>query len=400
MGRLFWKLFATLFFAQLVTAGGVGSLIWLRHVERRDRVEAPRQWIPPEYPRPDEPWRRPGPPDDPWSVSGPPDGAVSQPGPLLRWTGVAELLRESEGGRTALPLLPITVGLLASLVCATLLAAYLSRPIVGLRRAFDEVARGRFDVNLTQQMGGRRDELADLGRQFDRTSQQLKGLLAHQRRLLHDVSHELRSPLARIQLAIDLARQQPEKLPSLMDRVEREAARIDHLIEELLTLARLEAQSWIALEDNVDLIELIAEIASDARFEAQSRHCTVILDAVASVHVAGHGELLHRAIENVVRNAVRYTFEGTTVSIKVAVERNVVQIAVSDEGPGIPESALLAVFEPFVRLPNQHGTDGYGLGLAITQRIVEGHGGSIQASNRGAGGLCITVTLPRMVGET
>jgi signal transduction histidine kinase len=401
MGRLFWKLFATLFIAQLVTTGTVGALIWLRHVERASVARAQHRFD--VDPGSDDPWRPPGAARNPWSALDGPDDRWHQGPPPAEAGGAwhrspppgldGEFMAADDRGE--LPLLPMSVGLVASLVFALFLAHYLARPIIALRRAFDDVAHGRFEVNVAAQMTGRRDELADLGRQFDRTAEQLKGLLAHHRRLLHDVSHELRSPLARIQLAVDLARQQDDKMPALIERVEREATRIDLLIEELLTLSRLEAQPWIALEDEVDLVELVNDVVADARFEATAKHCQVELHTPSEARLTGHAELLHRAIENIVRNAVRYTFEGTTATVTITETRSHLRVSVCDDGPGIPDSALSAIFEPFVRLPEQRSIDGYGLGLAITQRIIVGHGGTIVASNRETGGLKIEIELPR-----
>ena len=162
-------------------------------------------------------------------------------------------------------MLPISIGILASLGFSALLAWYLAKPIRHLRGAFDAAAAGKLDTRIGPRMGRRRDEIADLGRDFDRMAHQLQILLGSQRRLLHDVSHELRSPLARLQAAIGLARQQPEKLDASLDRIERESGRLDELVGELLTLSRLEAGMSGAADEEVDLVELVAGIADDAR---------------------------------------------------------------------------------------------------------------------------------------
>lgn len=356
MGRLFWKFFLTLFIAQIVTTAAVGMLFW---------------FLVPGHGRPPRPAE-----------------------PAMQGSSRADAPPSHPARRREFPLIPIGVGLLASLVFAFLLARHLAKPILGLRTAFQEVARGNFDVSLTSEMGNRKDELADLGRDFDRTAKQLKQLIDSQRRLLHDVSHEVRSPLARMQLAIDLARQQPEKAEAAIERIERESGRIDRLMEELLTLSRLEAGAYGTLDDPVDIVELIAEIVADAQFEAQAKGCRVELAALPHVVVKGRIELLQRAIENVIRNAVKHTLWNTRVGVAVTREGHALAIRISDQGPGVPASALGTIFEPFVRYHEDSGNDGYGLGLAITREVVEAHHGSIRATNSEGGGLAVEIILP------
>lgn len=351
MGRLFRKFFLTLFLAQLVTLAVVSTLFWLL-----------------------APAHGPGgpPPPPPRSQGAPPP--PPRPG--------------------AFPILPAGVGLLASALFAFLLARHLAKPIIGLRTAFREVARGNFEVRLASQLADRNDELADLGRDFDTTARQLKGLLDSQRRLLHDVSHEVRSPLARMQLAIDLAGQQPDRTAASIARIQQEAARIDRLMEELLTLARLEARAYGTLSDPVDVAELLRDIAADARFEAEAKGCSVELAAPEHAVVRGRADLLHRAIENVVRNAVRYGFPGTRIQVALTRRDHGIAIEIADAGPGMPDAALAAMFEPFVRFRDGPGDDGYGLGLAITREVVEAHGGRVRARNRDSGGLSVDIELP------
>lgn len=375
MGRLFWKFFLTLFFAQIVTTVVIGMLFWFLVPSHMDRQPGP----PP--PPPGMSASGSPPPPDPQFGQPPGSPAGQPPGP-------------GRPGRHDFPFVPIGVGLLASLIFASLLARHLSKPILGLRTAFREVAQGNFDVSLTAEMGSRKDELADLGRDFDSTAKQLKQLIDSQRRLLHDVSHEVRSPLARMQLAIDLARQQPEKVDAAIERIERESGRIDRLMEELLTLSRLEAGAYGDLDDPVDIIELIDEIVEDAQFEAQAKGCRVEFASLPHVIVKGRVELLQRAIENVIRNAVKHTRRDSQVGVAVSKAGNSLIIRISDEGPGLPASALGTIFEPFVRFHEDRGNDGYGLGLAITREVVEAHRGSIRATNRDGGGLCVEINLP------
>ncbi|WP_020652090.1 sensor histidine kinase [Massilia niastensis] len=292
----------------------------------------------------------------------------------------------------------IVAAILASLLFAALLAWYFSRPIRALRGAFEAAAAGDLAPRFgTRPTGG--DELSDLGRDFDRMSGQLRALMDGQRRLLHDVSHELRSPLARLQAAVGLAHQQPEKIGSSLERIERESIRMDKLVGELLTLSRLEAATGIARREPVDLAELVDAIVEDARFEAGDAGPRAgdprILVEAESVTVAGDPDLLWSALENVVRNALKYG-AGGVIRVLVGMDHQSARVEVLDRGPGIPAAELGNIFQPFYRAnPTGAAVDGHGLGLAIAQRVVHAHGGEIRAANRGDGGLAVTITLPR-----
>lgn len=298
------------------------------------------------------------------------------------------------------PMLPIAGSILASFLVAALLAWYVSKPIRSLRGAFEAAAQGNLDARVGDSLGRRRDELADLGRDFDRTAAQLKRLMEGQRRLLHDVSHELRSPLARLQAAVGLARQQPGNVEESMDRIERESIRMDHLIDELLTLSRMEAGVGTKRQEAVDIAELLIQVAQDVCFEQGATPMPVTFDSriedIAESRVKGNAEMLHRAFENVVRNAARHTPPGTRVRIVGGHDsaRREVRVLISDEGPGVPEADLESIFKPFFRGAMARGTSGHGLGLTIARGIIEAHGGSISASNRTAGGLAVEICLP------
>jgi two-component system OmpR family sensor kinase len=291
------------------------------------------------------------------------------------------------------PLEPIIAGLFASFAFAALLAWYFSKPIHSLRSAFESVAAGNLNVYLGTVMGKRRDEL---GHDFDRMVRQLRALMDGQRRLLHDVSHELRSPLARLQAAIGLLRQQPEKLEDSLNRIEREGMRIDKLVGELLTLSRLEGGVMKAAAEEINIAELLNDIVEDARFEAETRGITVKVSGNYAAVIKGNIELLHWAIENVVRNAVKHTPDGTQVNVhgQLDVKKGGLLLSVLDEGPGVPSSELSAIFEPFFRGRETQATDGHGLGLAIARRVVETYGGTIRAVNSREGGLCVEIALP------
>jgi two-component system OmpR family sensor kinase len=293
----------------------------------------------------------------------------------------------------------IVAAILASLLFAVLLAWYFSRPIRALRSAFEAAAAGDLAPRFgATPKGG--DELSDLGRDFDRMSGQLRALMDGQRRLLHDVSHELRSPLARLQAAVGLAHQQPDKIASSLERIERESIRMDKLVGELLTLSRLEASTGIARREQVDLAELVDGIVEDARFEAgEAAHGDerprIVVEAMGGLTVAGDPDLLWSALENVVRNAIKHGAKDGIVHVRVLGDAGRAQIEVADRGPGIPAAELDHVFEPFYRAnPTGAGVDGHGLGLAIAQRVVHAHGGEIRAANREGGGLRVTIALP------
>ncbi len=218
-------------------------------------------------------------------------------------------------------------------------------------------------------------------------------LVKAQSRLLNDISHELRSPLARLNVALGLARQRAGvESADMLDRIELEASRLNELIGRILTLARLEDGEQRVPQTPVPLGELVASVAEDAEFEAQERHCHVHTTIPAGDWgVRGNDSLLHSAVENVVRNAIRYTQEGTSVEIELTSEKRAggaeAVLRVSDSGPGVPEDALGKLFQPFYRLDDARGrlTGGVGLGLAITERAVRFHGGKVSASNRAGG---------------
>ena len=381
MGRLFWKFFFVLVLAQATTVVGVSSAIWLRH---RMALEAPVAG-PPVSAAQDERERPPPPPGERRFGERPRPGGPGGPGrqSLLHF-----------------PIEPIIGGLLASLAVAALLAWYVSKPIRFLRGAFDAAARGDLDARIGSGLGTRRDELADLGRDFDRTAAQLKGLMEGQRRLLHDVSHELRSPLARLQAAVGLARQHPDNIDSAMDRIDREAERMDKLVDEILALSRVESGMSAQRNETVDVAALVRDVVEDAAFEAHAGAKTVDLDAnvaeLDAASVSGNAELLHRALENIVRNAMRHAPEGGKVVVAGTRDTaaRTIAITVADNGPGVAHAELASIFEPFFRGSGAKDAQGHGLGLAIARRVIEAHGGRVAAANRPEGGLVVTLQLP------
>ncbi|GAB3256637.1 HAMP domain-containing sensor histidine kinase [Chitinimonas naiadis] len=293
-------------------------------------------------------------------------------------------------------IIPLFVVLIVSLGIAGRLARHFSQPIRNLRAAIHSMAEGKLDTRVATPPPEHCDEISELGADFNRMALRLQHLVGAQQRLLHDVSHELRSPLARLQAAIGLARQKPDvnSLELMLDRIERESGRLNSLVGELLTLARLESGAGNIKRETVDLVELVAAIADDARFEAESsdRQLDLIGDGEFVTEVGA--DLLYRAFENVIRNAVKFTAPGTTVTVRLHAGPERFSLEVADRGPGVSEADLTGIFEPF-RRTGDTGVEGFGLGLAITQRAVESHGGSISAKARDGGGLMVHIELPK-----
>jgi two-component system, OmpR family, sensor kinase len=302
--------------------------------------------------------------------------------------------RERNGGRGpfGIPHELVFMAVLGGLGFSAVLAWYLVQPIRRLRRGFGALAQGRLDTRLQGEVGRRRDEIADLAHDFDRMAERLEQLVESRDRLLHDVSHELRSPLARMQIAVALARQNPQKLEAMLDRIEAETARQDEMVGELLTLARLESGAQV-LDTGFDLIELLRSVINDARFEADSSRVNIIAELPdRALPWTGRPELLRRAFENIIRNAIRFSPAGTAVHISQSRFDQCMQIEIRDAGPGVPDELLETMFEPFVR--GKSDLSGFGLGLAIARRALEAHGGQLAASNAVAGGLIVMISLP------
>jgi signal transduction histidine kinase len=296
------------------------------------------------------------------------------------------------------PVLPLLGGAIASFLSAWLLAWYFAKPIRSLRTAFAAAAEGNLSLRVGPGMASRKDELAALGEDFDHMAARLQTLVDSQRRLLHDVSHELRSPLARLQAAIGLLRQQPERTPEFVERIERESQRMDKLVGELLTLARLDAGMAGKLTEEFDLDELLADLLGDAGFEAETKGCAVSYAEPSArptpLLLRGNPDLLHRALDNILRNAIRHSPSGSEVRLDAECTDHRLTLRISDRGPGVPAADLERIFEPFVRGEAAPTGNGYGLGLAIARRVVTAHGGTISAHNREGGGLEMRIELP------
>lgn len=296
--------------------------------------------------------------------------------------------------------LPVAVAALISALICLLLSRYLTFPLERLRHAAQHIAAGDLSQRVVPSMGNRRDEIADLARTFDKMAERLEKVFAAQRQLLSDASHELRSPLARLQAALGLARQRSGgRAGKELDRIETEVEHLSELISRLLELSRLEAGVDAAHVDKVDMQELLEGLAEDSQFEAASRGCRVELRKSFPAIVEANAGLVHSAIENIVRNAIKYTKPDTAVEINMLADSgdpDSIVVEVRDHGPGTPEEMLPRLFEPFIRVEEarDRASGGHGLGLAIADRAVRLYGGEITAKNAPVEGLSVRIRLP------
>ena len=288
--------------------------------------------------------------------------------------------------------------LVSGFVCY-LLARYITAPVLQLREASQQLAMGELNTRAAPGLERRRDELGGLVRDFNSMADRIELLIAGQRQLLYDMSHEVRSPLARLNVALDLARERKGQDPAF-EHMEQDLARLDQTMERLLMIARLDTSAAPVAMSAVDLAELVSQIATDARFEIQDQDRSIEFSAEENCHVIGNAELLHSAIENVIRNAVRYTSSDTTVQVQLRRLREDgvphAVLSVRDYGPGVPESERTNIFRAFYRTADARDRDtgGAGLGLAIADRVVRLHGGRIWAENANDKGLLVRIHLP------
>lgn len=293
------------------------------------------------------------------------------------------------------PVKGLLIGTLASALFAAILAWYFSKPINTLRLAFERAASGDLNTSVADKMGARKDELSDLGRHFDHMASRLSALLQGQTRLLHHVSHELRSPLARMQMALGLALQNPQRAESSLHRIELESERMDKMIGELLELSRFESGMVDIKKEDFILNDLLDMIVEDAAFEASHKRIRIALNAQQTMQVSGQQDLMHRAIENVVRNAVKYAPDDSIVNIdcKVLAGKQI-EMTITDQGAGVLATELEDIFKPFVRGHSGSQVVGHGVGLAITKQVIEAHGGKVWATNLKPHGFSVTMTIP------
>jgi signal transduction histidine kinase len=282
----------------------------------------------------------------------------------------------------------LTALLLTAIVVCFALAWYLTSPLGKLREATRRLAGGDLTTRVAGRVGRRRDELADLAKDFDNMASRIGSLIDSQQVLTRDISHELRSPLARMNVALELAKKRstPESAP-LLDRIEQESNRLNEMISRILTLSRLESGSEDFAKTRLDFAGLVRDIAADAEFEASGKGKAVVASEIDECSMKGNENLLRSAIDNVVRNAIRYTADSTQVDVSLKTNNGHAVLKVRDHGGGVPQNELENLFRPFYRVgeARERKTGGTGLGLAIAQRAVAVHGGTITAENVGDG---------------
>jgi signal transduction histidine kinase len=271
------------------------------------------------------------------------------------------------------------------------LAIEITKPVRALQKAVERFGRG----DLTARVNSwRRDELGQLARTFDRMAGRIETLLAAERRLLLDISHELRSPLARLGVAVELARS-GDDLEATLNRIQKESDRLNALVGELLQVTRAEGDPYSLRRNPVRLDELLQQLVEDANIEAAARGCSLDYTPGGQVMVEGDPELLRRAMENVIRNAIRYSPKESAIEISLACNDGTALVDVRDHGPGVPEEALARLFDPFYRVETDRdrASGGIGLGLSIARRAIELHKGAIRAKNAHPG-LEVELQLP------
>ncbi|GAB3377849.1 histidine kinase sensor domain-containing protein [Spongiibacter taiwanensis] len=287
---------------------------------------------------------------------------------------------------------------LLPMILLTLLSIVLYRHIMSPLRQLEQATRhfseGRFNVRVREKLGNRSDEMSELANTFDQMAARIGELIISQRQLIADLSHELRTPLTRLDMAIERLQPDGDNADNIA-RISRESQHIRRLVVDTLTLAWLENERPTLKQESLDLVDLLDVLAEDARFEFPDRQLLMQLPDQAPIDNSNH-RALGQALENIVRNALRYTPAGDTVTVALSASDTHYTISISDRGPGVPEQSLDTIFQPFYRVDaSRHAdTSGFGLGLALARRQVEAIGGSLVATNLTRGGLQMTVTLP------
>jgi len=322
--------------------------------------------------------------------------AIDTPGFLVVGDYKRYPLAQAAGRTGGRPVLLITM-LTVSALMSYFLTRFIVLPVRHLREAGHRVAAGDLSVRVAHTVGDRQDDIALLAHDFDTMTERISRLLGSQQRLMRDVSHELRSPLARLQALQSLARQRsssPDQV-ELLDRMDAESERLNDLIERILAFVRLDTQQEIRRQFT-DLADLVRTIIDDVHVELGDEDIRVRQSGPERLTLHADAALLHSAIENIVRNAVRFTPEGAVVDVALRQRASAIEIVVEDQGPGVPEDALPQLFEPFFQVDESrpHGDGGNGVGLAIARRAVQLHCGSIRAENRNDAGLRVTIEIP------
>ena len=294
----------------------------------------------------------------------------------------------------------LSIQLVLSLLCIGLLGWWVARsvakPVEALRDATRRMAAGELSTRVGRQGGMAHDEIAQLAYDFDAMAERIEALVAHDRGVLQDLSHELRSPLARLHLILDFAQRSSTaaEADAYFRQAEQEIGRLDRMTGEMLTLSRLEGGIPGMNRERLELLELIRGCIARAELEAGARKVQLHLASSQPVTVLGSALLLERALDNLIANAIKFSPEGGSVELTVREGKGVAELSISDRGPGVPDAELEFLFRPFFRGSNAARADGHGMGLAIVQRVVQVHGGDIYACNGMRGGLEVHLQLP------
>lgn len=374
MGRLFWKLFVAFFLALISTDLIVSHLVeWESHQSQIFRHGTSSL------------------------ACSSPARCQSAPSQVTPPTTLEKSDMQPQASKRvfSVPLSVVLFSLLSSSVFAGVLAWSISHPIKLLLQHLKSAAEGDLLVRVSPKITASHDEFSELGEAFDLMALRLNNMIKSQSKMLHHVSHELRSPLARIQLSVGLVMQNPKKMQSSLQRVELEAIRMERMISELLEIFRFESGMQKLQKIEVDLKALLTGIVGDVLFEKQDAKLRLEMPETAVV-VEGQLELLQRAIDNVIRNAVKYGPENGVVAIELqhSARTGEVILEVQDQGQGVEQQELEQIFRPFVRGRRASQVDGHGIGLAMTKHIVEAHGGFVKATNLNPHGFMIRIHLP------
>ena len=329
-----------------------------------------------------------------WSAASP----VSYAGRHFTFVMVLYPARQIFDGTFARSMLFRTVlGFLLVALCCLLLARHITRPILVLERAASALASGSLTVRALPQMGGRQDELGRMAAAFDHMAERIQTLIQTQKQMLGHISHELRSPLTRIGVSLELLRRGENES---LEQIQADLDRLNQMIGEILELTRMDLQPGVrAAALRVDLSAMLKAIEQDAAFEARDRGQRIESHVDTQCTVIGDPALLRSCFENIVRNALLYTTAGTPIRIVLRCEADWAEVLIEDEGEGVPLEALPRLFEMFYRVGSlsERNPKGTGFGLAIAKRIVDLHNGTISAARVQPHGLAIRVTLPRVL---
>lgn len=286
--------------------------------------------------------------------------------------------------------------LLVTAVLCFILARYMTRPILELRKASRRFAGGIFTARVESGIEEHFDEIGDLARDFNEMAVKIENLINGQARLFGDISHELRTPLARLQICVELMQKKASDTDQqMLKRIEKEVGQMNKLIEQVLQLAKLEHDCIAPVKSEVDLARLLQKVCADVEFEGEVRSVQIDLEAPDSLLINASSELLGRALENILRNALCFSPDNSSIKVKLAKEQQGIVIAVKDQGPGVPEDQLSSIFNPFYRVEEDRDrqTGGAGLGLTIAQRAVHMHNGTIRLQNIQPSGLQVIINL-------